>query len=1100
MTTLNSAIVFEDFENDFSVDNKDNNYLQKEMSKLDGFTIGDTEFQNKIKLPDTFDNYSDLKKTICQTIFGVVQIARPHESVTVYEHPDVGLNLLPSWKGNCVLTHHYGYNEVPKPSGKVKTFDIGYGYYYSTFDIFGLFRDKDTQFKIARELIGGRVTRTKAFPNNLKTGVYFEYPTIDNSGNDIIEIRELAIKLYDFNGYTPAGVAGLDKTFETWGVKFENKGWKSYFDITKFVDEYSNTVDLVKVYLKDDSPVPLKDGEPTIKDCEVKWMSKHDICVQYASGDGVKEMIDLYNNVHTQGRLTLDKMGYESYNLKNFQTIGNLANQVGVARCLSALGLGVAKEDETQLAKYLYTSSAYSLLDECYTTVNQVLNVDGGFCKNMKPTYPVIKDLTLDMDLAGAYAESMKSLPYCVGIPSVISYPKDRDYRANFFEEYKKLSKKDFLYPGAWVARVSTKELLTFKQDLIFSKVFGKTDFEKNEQEDDEGFYEIDSNVMTSLNEKGLLARVPDGAFQMLSNEIISGILTSDIMQFITTYWSKSEQKELFSKLQIECLVFYNKKFLLSAEEFKSEFSKLDNTLAFNFDKGTTIKDKRKPIWTIIPTNKGWFGDLTNIRNQLKFYGALAKSILNPSNVSDEQLKEIHCKVSNIIATVKLDTSDLQTLNRLLYIIENYQLISDENIDELNIIASKYKCEQNGFKGVNNSSYGVTGSLLWQTEKPIETTKKDGTKVSFGRPKIGNIVFAQNVTARVRLGAYCMDKGLNGYSIITDGAQFNLNQVWDWNWKGLTGSYFGCQELWNLSRYNKSIQVDPSRYFKVSLQPLGNDGEWKLVGLEGKKVVISNNSITIKGNEENWGELDDIAYNHVKSKFIELDIFQGDVMKYASKDLYKGAAFQSQANYMFETFFEKKDLLGNTSNKKIKARGYGLNKCVFKSPDLSDDKLIHPYESMISDIYFKDEANVYITTVFSHQLLGVNDFNKTEKSANDYMSRGFLPHAPTYRSSKPSPFSLSMFKWNNRKQYELWDKKVESWKSKTGFGVELLFLTEEMVKDRVNLCYSEVVGKLQDMIDENISLNTLDKRVADKLSVIRHPQKLIEENLCCEVA
>jgi hypothetical protein len=51
-------------------------------------------------------------------------------------------------------------------------------------------------------------------------------------------------------------------------------------------------------------------------------------------------------------------------------------------------------------------------------------------------------------------------------------------------------------------------------------------------------------------------------------------------------------------------------------------------------------------------------------------------------------------------------------------------------------------------------------------------------------------------------------------------------------------------------------------------------------------------------------------------------------------------------------------------------------------------------------------------------LLGVGEFNKSENVTKDYIERGFLPHAPTFRSSKPSPFSLSMFRWNTRKQYE----------------------------------------------------------------------------------
>ena len=92
-----------------------------------------------------------------------------------------------------------------------------------------------------------------------------------------------------------------------------------------------------------------------------------------------------------------------------------------------------------------------------------------------------------------------------------------------------------------------------------------------------------------------------------------------------------------------------------------------------------------------------------------------------------------------------------------------------------------------------------------------------------------------------------------------------------------------------------------------------------------------------------------------------------------------------------------------------------------------------------------------------------------------------------------------MFKWNTRNQYEVWDKKVNSWKLKTGFGVELIFLNDEIINNREKLKYSEVVNKIQTMIDENISLHTFDKRMIEKLSTLQHPQYFIEENLSCEL-
>ena len=1063
-------------------------YIDNLRKNNDAIIAGDTEFFTKLLLPENFTTFKELKKVLCQSEFVLVQLASIDSAVRTYEYPDIKAGLLPTWAGNCVLSDFLGYQEIDKPkSKKVKTFNIAYLFYFSAYDIFGLFKDKNTQINLAKQLLGGRIMREKSFPNHLRTGVYIQVPSIDKKGNDCLEVMEIAIKLYDAKGYTPAGVSGLNKTFETWGVKFTNKNWLNYFDIANFKEEYLNTVDMVEI--------PLEDGT-------TKWMSKHQIVVEYASNDGLKELFSLYENVHDQARNTLDKMGYEDYNLKNFQTIGNIANQVGIAACLNGLDMDMTKVDEIQLSKYLYPSSAYSLLDNCFATIRELLNIDGGFCKNMKTTYPCIYDLTIDNDLAGAYAEAMRSLPYCVGIPCVIAYPYDRENRANFYKEFTKLRNKDCIYDGAWVARISTTEPLSFKQDLIFSKIFGATDFEKSQSEDEDGFFVIDDSKINDLNDLGILAMIPDGSFQLLNNEIISGIITHDILQFIELFWSKSEKKELFSKLKIDSMIFYNKKFLLTPDEYKIEFSKLDDTIVFNFDKGTSIKDKRKPIWCIVPTDKGWFGDLTNIRNDLKGLASIAKKLTNPNNLSEDDLITLDSKLSKFLTVPNLSENDKNDLSFMLDCVKNKHEENTINITRLNELAAKYKCEQNGFKCVNNSTYGVTGSALWQTERPTKVTDKDGNVTEYARPKIGNMVFAQNVTARVRLGAYCMCKSSNGYSIITDGTQSNINEFWFWNWKGTKGENFGSQELWNLSRYNTPTQVDYKGRFNVKLAPLGNMGKWKVTALNetNKTVTISNGEISITGNEENWKELDIMSYQHAKNLFGELDIFKNDVMKYASKDLYKGAAFQSQANYLFEKFTKSdKDVMGNETDLKIKARGYNLSKCVFFTPDLSDEKFKHPYEEMISDIYYKDEANIYLNAVYSPQLLGIDDFNKSENVTNDFIERGFFPHSPTFRSSRPSPFSLSMFKWNTRKQYEMWDKKVNSWKLKTGFGIELIFLNDEIINNREKLKYSEVVNKIQIMIDDNISLHTLDKRMIEKLNELQHPQFYIEDNLSCEL-
>jgi hypothetical protein len=1003
-----------------------NMYIDKIAEKHKAVVAGDTEFDVKLFLPSNYSNFKEYKKVICNTEFVLVTLRKHDGNTAIYEHPDIKAGLLPSWNGNCVLVDYLGLKSVKKPKNtKVPIYPIAYLFYFSAFDIFGLFRDKQSQINIAKQLLGGRIIRSTSFPNCVRTGDYVEI--LNEKGIPIVV--ELGINPMDAKGYTPSGCRGLEGTFDTWGVHFENKNWKKFFDITNFSKEYKNTIDLVNV---------APEGE------EPHYMSKHEITVKYAREDGLKELFTLYENIHNSMQSTAERLKL-NYRVRNFQTIGNAANQIGIGAISKGMGLDMENEEERfELAEYLYPSGGYALLDGYKYSVGFLLNIDGGYCKNLKPCHPRIRDLVLDMDLRSAYVCSMKSLPYCLGIPSVYSFPKGREFRPLFFTEYQKLSKKKMLCPGAWVGRVSTTTKLSFKQDLIFSKIFGETDFEKAQIEDEEGFFVIDDdNTIADLNEKGILAHIPDGSFQMLNNEIIGGILTHDILQVIQKYWTKAEQKELWEKLQIDAFIFYDARYELDAETFKIEFDKLDDEIHHSFENGCqNVSDKRKSIWTKIDTNDGWFGTLGDIRDEIK--------------------------------------------------LEAVQALKDKDF----LKAIELKASQNGVKNVNNSSFGVSGSPFYQTEKPKEIEKKNGEIGYYAVPKMGNPLFTQNLTARVRTAAWCMAKSLNGYPVVTDGTPFNINEVWSWNWKGINRSTFGSDYLWRLSRYNNAPNVDIRGMFGVKLAPLGGK-KWVVTNLNPKKeeVTISNGEIEITGKEENWQTIDDMAYEHAKSLFGELDIFKNDVVRYASKDLYKGAAFQSQANYLFERFFDsRKDLKKNNTVFANKARGYNLSKLVHILPDLSDIGEIHPYEKMLNNIYHDDTADVYIENVFSPELLGIADFNKSEKVTNDYIERGFLPHSSTFRSSKPSPFSLSMFRWNTRKQYTDWDKKVEKWKSKTGFAVELLFLTKEMVETKTPLFYSQTVDKIQRMIDSDFKMSDLDKLVSDKLESIRHPQLIKEES------
>ena len=94
------------------------NYLDNLRKNNDAIIAGDTEFYTKLQLPTEYENFKELKKVICHTDFVLAQLATPESEVRTYEHPDVKANLLPTWRGNCVLSDFLGYQEIDKPKSK----------------------------------------------------------------------------------------------------------------------------------------------------------------------------------------------------------------------------------------------------------------------------------------------------------------------------------------------------------------------------------------------------------------------------------------------------------------------------------------------------------------------------------------------------------------------------------------------------------------------------------------------------------------------------------------------------------------------------------------------------------------------------------------------------------------------------------------------------------------------------------------------------------------------------------------------------------------------------------------------------------------------
>ena len=111
---------------------------------------------------------------------------------------------------------------------------------------------------------------------------------------------------------------------------------------------------------------------------------------------------------------------------------------------------------------------------DTYTTLPFQAITQGGRCHNSCPEEFKAEGLLGDSDMPGAYVSILRRLTKGVGIPTTLQ--RNRNHvgdvqERNFMKTYKKLNRKGKLRDGMWVADVSTDDLLSFDQDLLYSSL-----------------------------------------------------------------------------------------------------------------------------------------------------------------------------------------------------------------------------------------------------------------------------------------------------------------------------------------------------------------------------------------------------------------------------------------------------------------------------------------------------------------------------------------------------------------------------------------------------------------------------------------------------
>jgi hypothetical protein len=231
----------------------------------------------------------------------------------------------------------------------------------------------------------------------------------------------------------------------------------------------------------------------------------------------------------------LRKLGYldpdHKHYLRNRENRAELLARIDSPEALAAVAAD--REDRRALRQYHRAKYLFTALDGAgvkwwasrATTETAAYNalVQGGRCHNERPDEYAIGP-GLDIDIAGCYGSTLRSLTYPVGLPSVWSY--DANDRRPTLGKWLERHESD-LVPGLWTCTVSGP--LPFEQDLLYSKLVKAADLRKPATPDG--------------------SKIPDD-FALLRREVKNAVLTADLLVALRAVATHSEWREL-QRLQV---------------------------------------------------------------------------------------------------------------------------------------------------------------------------------------------------------------------------------------------------------------------------------------------------------------------------------------------------------------------------------------------------------------------------------------------------------------------------------------------------------------------------------------------------------------------
>ena len=323
--------------------------------------------------------------------------------------------------------------------------------------------------------------------------------------------------------------------------------------------------------------------------------------------------------------------------------------------------------------------------------------------------------------------------------------------------------------------------------------------------------------------------------------------------------------------------------------------------------------------------------------------------------------------------------------------------------------------------------------------------------------KVGNVVVGNNITARARALAWCMEKGFNGWQTITDGCTFDLTKIpVARDGRKINGensiTLYTNNANYHIGYKNLALEVY-NHFIGKKLEKVSN-GEFLKVShcMDANKINI------LKGDYNKL--ISELAWKHLQQSFQGLD-----VLHKLSKDIYSNRrigqfSFEVKGIFVRGTFHGSANYSLTFNDDKIAMRSYSKTpkSIVTLGDELSyEDTKIEPAKLFLLSLV--NPNSIPRSKVFiDERVLKINDYRSHSET---YFNSRVLPGNTVYHPRILREFSLSQFTFNTYQQYKSWKQEYERLLRKYGQSYEMFFINQDSTVD-----YQQMIEEVELAIRE----------------------------------